>query len=115
MIHLDCSGIRFGSQLDEHHLFTWAREISAVVGWEQDALVIRSRRLSEEALRDLLALFWRYEIPMGQLAQFRNIKNEHWFAAPKMYWHKRVFGREASQSLKASALDKRRGEVQRRR
>lgn len=68
-----------------------AAEIPGFLRWEQDTLVISSR-LSEASLRDLLALFTRYEIPMAQLAQFRTSKNEHWFAAPNMYWHKRVFG-----------------------
>jgi ornithine cyclodeaminase/alanine dehydrogenase-like protein (mu-crystallin family) len=96
MIYLDCSGIRFGSQLDEKHLFEWAREISGVLRWEQDTLVIRSKRISQEALRDLLSLFSRYKIPMEQLAQFRTPKNEGWFTAPHMYWHKKVFGKQFS-------------------
>ena len=81
MVYLDCSGVRFGSQLDEKHLFQWAAEIACFVRWEQDTLVVKSRRISEESLRDLLALFWRYNIPMRQLAQFRNSANEAWFAA----------------------------------
>jgi hypothetical protein len=28
MIYLDCPGMRFGSQLDETHLFEWAMAIS---------------------------------------------------------------------------------------
>jgi len=47
------------------------------------------------SLIDLLALFSRYRIPMGQLAQFRTTRNESWFAAPQMYWHTRVFGKSA--------------------
>ena len=93
MVRLDCSGIRFGSQLDEKHLFQWAMEISGALRWEQDTLVVRSR-LSEASLRDLLALFHRYGIPMGQLAQFLTDKNKNWFAAPRMYWYSRVFGNE---------------------
>jgi hypothetical protein len=31
MIYLDCSGVHFGSQLDEKHLFEWAMEISGVL------------------------------------------------------------------------------------
>jgi hypothetical protein len=54
--------------------------------------VVRSRRISEADLRDLLALFWRYNIPMVQLAQFRNSNNKAWFASPKMYWYEEVFG-----------------------
>jgi hypothetical protein len=92
MVRLDCSGIRFGSQLDEKHLFTWAAEIPGFLRWEQDTLVMRSR-LSEASLRDVLALFSRYGIPMAQLARFLNSKNERWFTAPHMYWYKQVFGR----------------------
>jgi hypothetical protein len=91
MVRLNCSGISFGSQLDEKHLFAWALEIKSVVKWEQDSLIVRSRRISETSLRDLLALFHRYDIPMEQLAQFKNANNESWFMAPKMYWHKKVF------------------------
>jgi len=91
MVRLDCSGVWFGSYLDEKHLFEWAAEIPGFLRWEQDTLVVRSR-LSEASLRDILSLFSRYEIPMAQLAQFRTPKNEEWFAAPQMYWHKKVFG-----------------------
>lgn len=94
MVYLDCSGIGFGSQLDEKHLFAWALEIPCVLRWEQDTLVLRSKRISEAALRDLLAMFDRYDIPMEQLAQFKNSRNETWFAAPNMYWHKKVFGKQ---------------------
>ena len=96
MILLDCSGIMFGSQLDEKHLFEWAVEIPGVLRWEQDTLVIRSKRISQASLRDLLALFSRYGIPMRQLAQFQNETNEKWFTAPHMYWHKKVFGNSGS-------------------
>ena len=91
MVYLDCSGITYYSPLDEKHLFEWAREIPCVVGWEQDTLVVKSKRISEASLRDLLAMFWRYKIPMEQLAQFKNTANESWFAAPIMYWHSAVF------------------------
>ena len=102
MVRLDCSGTWFGSQLDEKHLFEWAAEIPGFLRWEQDTLVIRSR-LSETSLRDLLALFSRYEIPMVQLAQLLTDKNKEWFAAPHMYWHKRVFGKQPNPSLQRTA------------
>jgi hypothetical protein len=94
MIHLDCPGVHFGSQLDEKHLFEWAIQIPGVLRWEQDTLVVRTN-LSQVSLRDLLALFSRYQIPMAQLAQFRTTKNEKWFAASQMYWHARLFGKAA--------------------
>ena len=101
MVRLNCSGVTFGSQLDEKHLFSWASAIPCVVRWEQDTLVVRSSRISEENLRELLALFWRYKIPMAQLAQFRSKKNMTWFASPKAYWHEKVFGQQSNPSFEA--------------
>ena len=91
MVRLDCSGVRFGSQLDEKHLFVWALEISGVSSWDQDTLLVKRRTIAEASLRDLLALFYRYNIPMAQLQIFLNAKNESWFSDPIMYWHKKVF------------------------
>jgi len=92
VIRLDCSGVMFGSQLDERHMFEWAMQIPGVLRWERDTLVVKSLNLSQASLRDLLALFSRYQIPMRQLAQFRTSRNEKWFAASQMYWHASVFG-----------------------
>jgi hypothetical protein len=91
MVRLACSGITFWSQLDERLFFGGALQISGVLRWEQDTLVLKSLNLSQRALRDLIGLFFRYQIPMRQLAQFRNSKNEVWFAAPQTYWHAHVF------------------------
>ena len=102
MVHLDCSDVWFGSQLDEKHLFEWAMEIPGAVRWEQDTLIVKSR-LSQTSLRDLLSLFSRYEIPMQQLAQFENASNTKWFRAPHMYWHGRVFGAQSNQSAQRTA------------
>jgi hypothetical protein len=96
MVRLKCSGVRFGSQLDEKHLFEWAAEISCFLRWEQDTLVVRSRNISREALYDLIALFWRYQIPMKQLAQFENQRNSNWFRNNGMYWHEKVFALDES-------------------
>ncbi|HAT32148.1 MAG TPA: hypothetical protein DCW29_15220 [Janthinobacterium sp.] len=73
-------------------MFEWAMQIPGALRWEQDTLVLKSLNLSQASLLDLLALFSRYQIPMQQLAQFRNSRNEGWFSAPQMYWHTQVFG-----------------------
>src|SRR5471030_2400685 len=106
MVRLDCSGVTFGSQLDERHLFEWAMQISGTLRWEQDTLVVKSLNLSQASLRDLVALFSRYQIPMKQLAQFKNSRNEDWFAAPQAYWYTRVFGRQESATCRRSRCSK---------
>lgn len=85
MVRLDFSGLTFGSQLDERHLFEWAVQIPGILRWEQDTLVVKSLNLSQASLKDLMALFSPYEIPMNQLVQFKNARNEARFASPQMY------------------------------
>ena len=96
----------FGPQLDEKHLFQWASEIDCFVRWQQDTLVVWSRRISEAALRDLIALFWRYGIPMQQLAQFQNSANENWFTSSTAYWHKKVFSPQPREMVGRTSFHK---------
>jgi hypothetical protein len=91
-VRLNCAGTQFGSYLDEKHLFAWSEEISCFERWDGDTLVVRTHDMSEVDLRDILALFWRYQMPMRQLAQFLTERNQHWLAEPSAYWHERVFG-----------------------
>ena len=93
MIKIDTSPIRYYAQLDEKSFFEWALEIPCVKSIEDGFLHIKSKRLSEPDLRDLIAIMFRYKLPMSQLQQFCNSANEHWFKAEKMYWHKAVFGK----------------------
>ena len=73
-------------------MYKWAREIRGFVKWDKDTLVIRSVRISESSLRELISLFRRYKIPMQQLAQFENANNSEWFKNPAMYWYDNIFG-----------------------
>jgi len=88
---------RYYAQLDEAAFFSWLQSISGVTKVEgtQEGLVVhlRSSRLSEVALRDLLALHFRYELPMQSLAQFETPKNSSWFKAREAYWYNKVFGK----------------------
>jgi hypothetical protein len=80
---------------DEAAFFRWLESIPGVarVVGTSDGLVVRlrSRTLSESALRELLALHFRYDLPMQSLAQFETPKNRRWFRARDTYWYARVF------------------------
>jgi hypothetical protein len=91
VIKIDTSPVKYYSQLDEKSFFEWALEIPCVTSVEGGFLHVRSKRLSESDLRDLIALMSRYKMPMNQLQQFCNPKNEHWFKSEKMYWYKSIF------------------------
>ena len=95
MIELECRKIKFYSRKDEASFFAWAQGISAVdsvIGRGESIIIrVKTKRISDKSLRELLALFHRYRVSMAQLSQFRNARNELWFASPIAYWHKSVF------------------------
>jgi hypothetical protein len=91
-------------QSDEAAFYRWLQSISgvtAVAGSPEGVVVtLRSKRLSDLALRDFLAIHFRYGLPMHALAQFETPQNRLWFRDPKAYWHSKVFGKGAARSNK---------------
>jgi len=48
--------------------------------------------VSDADLRELIALFKRYNVSMKQLGQLKTDKNQHWFEGNETaYWHLDVF------------------------
>ena len=96
MVELECMNVIFHSPQDEASLFAWAQSIPAVADIAGRGrtifLRVKSKRVSEASLRELIALHRRYRVSMRQLAQFRNATNEAWFASPEAYWFRSVFG-----------------------
>lgn len=91
MIKLDTAKVRYFSQLDEDHFFRWAKRIPCVKSIDGGYFHIESKKLSEPDLRDLIAIMYRYKMPMKPLRQFCNASNKKWFKDPRKYWYKRVF------------------------
>lgn len=94
---LTCKSIWYYSQGDETAFFEWIKRISCIDKFDgiQDELYlyIKNKMIEDSALRELLALFCRYNIEMKQLSVFLNSKNKEWFFESKeAFWHKRVFG-----------------------
>jgi hypothetical protein len=92
---LDCKRVMFYSAADEAAFFRFAESIKAVrkIQSVRDSIVLHiASCISQESLRDLIALFERYRIHrMSQLAQFLSPSNRSWFADPNKFWHKKVF------------------------
>ncbi|KQU74581.1 MULTISPECIES: hypothetical protein [unclassified Rhizobacter] len=85
----------FYSRGDERRLFEGFKEIAAIrdvkgVGREL-MLEIELAALSKEALRELLALLWRYEIPLAPLRAFAEKKKFSWLNDARGYWHSDMF------------------------
>ena len=89
----------FFSPLDEEAFFSWLSSIPGVrkiVGTPDGLQVsLRSAKLSEAALRDLIALHWRYQLPMRDLRTFMTERNAQWFRDRRAYWFEAVFGEGA--------------------
>jgi hypothetical protein len=90
----------FCSDLDESAFFKWLENIKCVkgVGGVGDAIHITvvTKQVDECGLRELLALFKRYKISMGQLGAFDNPGFSDWFHNKKAYWYKQIFGNDAN-------------------
>jgi hypothetical protein len=91
-IELKAHATRFFSQLDEDAFFAWLKKLPCVSAIEGrgDVLFIQvvEPKVDEYALRDLLALFWRYGIDMKQLSIFDRPKFARWFHNADAYWYK---------------------------
>jgi hypothetical protein len=67
--------------------------VKSVRGAADGLHVSFSRSPTDNQLRELIALLFRYGLDMKPLAAFKTTKNKIWFADKKtMFWHGRVFG-----------------------
>lgn len=93
---LICKKITFYSPNDEVAFFEWLKKNDCIddikgIGDELH-LTIAADELYDHDLRDLIALFHRYQIDMKQLKRFLTTDNKKWFFDnKKAYWHKQVF------------------------
>jgi len=91
--------LAYWSSRDEAAFFSWLQAIPGVVGVTGNGtelhIVLKSRRVSAEALRELLALYRRYDGQFEELSPFLNAGNAHWFRDPAAYWYRSVFGTDA--------------------
>lgn len=77
-------------------MFEWLGRITIVLnvaGEGRDLIIHLKRDPSDNQLRDLLALFFRYKMDMTPLAALRTAKNESWYSDQNSYWFDAVFGR----------------------
>ncbi len=95
-VNLVCESVNFFSAFDDENFYLWVRKIpclSDVKGVGNKLfLYVDKDKIAESDLRELLSLFYRYDIDMKQLAIFLNENNKSWFFDnKKAFWHSRVF------------------------
>jgi hypothetical protein len=98
-VRLVCKGIYFYSSLDEDAFFEWIKKISYVLsvkGFGEEIYIdIDKSKLVEENLREILALFYRYNIDMKQLEIFLSDENKSWFFDNKeSFWYGGIWGKK---------------------
>lgn len=86
----------FFSDGDEECFFQWLDQIKCIKGYEGSgeslSIAVDTSLLEDNELREIIALLYRYDIDMKQLAVFDCAKFSKWFRNKEMFWHDRVFG-----------------------
>lgn len=84
------------SSRDEAAFFGWLQSIPGVISVKGQGrelhIRLRSRRLSQEGLRELISIYNRYGGKLRELAEFENDTNRGWFKDKDAYWFGGVFG-----------------------
>lgn len=96
VVELKVKPLSYLSPLDESAFFSWLDKIPCVLSYEGrgDALYVKisNSKLNEYALRELIALLYRYNRRnMEQLAVFNLKEFASWFPDQQKYWHKAIF------------------------
>lgn len=95
-IVLKAHNVEYLSSLDEDMFFEWLGKLSCVLSFEgvRDDLqiTVSANKVDDACLRELIALFFRYQIGLKQLAVFRDDKRRKWFSDSQKYWFGEVFG-----------------------
>lgn len=84
--------VRFYSAQDEDNFFAWLNGLDAIksVSGEGDGIVIECdmAQMTEQCLRELIALFYRYGVETKQLDVFLTSENASWFLNQDAFWRR---------------------------
>ena len=96
LIELEADSVRYFSENDELAFFNWLQKISCVKKYEGRGttlhIFVDTNAINDVDLRELLALFRRYQTPLAQLKIFDKPEFAGWFRDPRGYWHSEIFG-----------------------
>ena len=95
IIVLRADSVKYCSQFDEDAFFEWLNKIQCISQYDGEGSILYIyilRNLVDDCcLREVLAIFYRYNIDMKQLVVFMTKKNKGWLSTPTAYWFDRVF------------------------
>ena len=97
-VKLRATCVRFLSARDEAAFFDWAAKlhfVKSVVGkLDHIDFEVAPTPLSDENLRELIALFTRYRIDLRQLLIFETPRNKGWLSDRRAYWHADMYAKK---------------------
>jgi hypothetical protein len=97
----------FKSPSDEAVFFEWLDRLPCVSHYEGKGdslhIEINSESVDEPALRELLAMFHRYDIDKKQLIAFDREEFSPWFRDERKYWFSGVFGTSSRRPRRTSS------------
>lgn len=86
----------FYARGDEDSFFHWLSSIKSVEKYEGQGRVlyidINPDLLDQYALKEIIALFHRYDVDMKQLAIFDTAEFSRWIRNKEAYWYPKIFG-----------------------
>ena len=91
---LIAKAVRFGSSFDEAAFFFLLKKIEGIIYkgvGDELQIEVKADNFSEISLRELIAIFSRYDIDMGQLRALVDDSNKRWVINPHAYWYKSMF------------------------
>lgn len=95
-IKIEAKRVTYFSAYDEAAFFEWLDKIASICSVEGRGFSISITadydNTTEEELRELLSLFQRYGISMGQLIAFDKLEFSEWFHDERAYWFSHIFG-----------------------
>ena len=85
----------FYARGDERRFFQGLKEIAAIKSVQGIGqiliLTINASHLGNESMRELMALLWRYQIPLSPLRSFTSMRRFSWLNNPDGYWYQNLF------------------------
>jgi hypothetical protein len=91
----------FKSPFDEAAFFEWLDKIKCIAKYQGRgnalSIYIRSADVDRDQMREILSVFYRYNIDMKQLSVFDRKEFATWFRRKDAYWYKSVFGKQRLQ------------------
>ena len=101
-VELQAFSVGFFSQGDETAFFAWIKSMPFVEQIEGHGrslfMKVNASAIDEDGLRELLALFRRYEVDLAQLVAFDREEFAEWFRHADAYWHNDIFGPSSTRS-----------------